>query len=507
MYFLKILLSLSGAVMLATLPGFFDINYGVGGLTIRAAGGAAAFVFIYTQSPHIPALKSTVAPVSPIEKHRTSRTSGADSFGNGSLPLMLALSFDPISFASSTRSITTVEAGARTGGEGGYGHQSGSGPVSVIMQTVTHTVVQVANSTLALLDRSSTLLRTAVSWIGQKVAHALETLLPLETFAVSELRDTLAELPDTTGAILDSALAPALSAIDGLSTQLGETSPLLNVVGDTVAVVPQVLNGTTAAVTDTVGNLTETVGDTLSSTVGTVNNLATGLLRDPRQAVALTGEAVGDLSKGLVDTTTGVLSATKGLTDGAGAQIAAITDKLNDVAPALVSQINPDFDRAARDADKLRENAGLLARGLGDVTAALPALPEVKSKGLLGLDTGRLGNGRLGGADRLGGGGERFNESAEIRGGCTNCLLQPIENTVSGASAVLNSGASRLGSGLSRAGAGSGSGSGRIGGGPASAGGSAAASAGPAGGPVSGVVNSVGSTLNRTTRGLLGGRR
>jgi hypothetical protein len=46
MYFLKILLSLSGAVMLATLPGFFDINYGVGGLTIRAAGGAAAFVFI-----------------------------------------------------------------------------------------------------------------------------------------------------------------------------------------------------------------------------------------------------------------------------------------------------------------------------------------------------------------------------------------------------------------------------------------------------------------------------
>jgi hypothetical protein len=44
MYFLKILLSMSGGVMLATLPGFFDINYSVGGLSIRAAGGAAAFV-------------------------------------------------------------------------------------------------------------------------------------------------------------------------------------------------------------------------------------------------------------------------------------------------------------------------------------------------------------------------------------------------------------------------------------------------------------------------------
>jgi hypothetical protein len=316
-------------------------------------------------------------------------------------------------------------------------------------------------------------------------------------------------LPDATGAIVDSALAPALSAIGDLSTQLGETSPLLNVVGETVAVVPQVLNGTTAVVTDTVSNLTGTVGDTLSSTVGTVNNLATGLLRDPGRAVALTGEAVGDLSKGLVNTTTGVLSATKGLTEGAGAQIAAITDKLNDVAPALVSQINPDFDRAAREADKLRDNAGLLARGLGDVTASLPALPDVNGKGLLGL-----GNGRLGGADRLGGDrvggdrlGERFNESAEIRGGCANCLLQPIENTVSRVGGVLNNGVSRLGSGLARAGAGSGAGSGTIGGGPASAGGSAGAGAGPTGGPVSGVVNSVGSTLNRTTRGLLGGRR
>ena len=57
MYFLKIILSLSGAVMLATLPGFMDVNYTVGGFSVRAAGGAAAFVFIYTQSPNLPVLK------------------------------------------------------------------------------------------------------------------------------------------------------------------------------------------------------------------------------------------------------------------------------------------------------------------------------------------------------------------------------------------------------------------------------------------------------------------
>src|SRR5262245_2084815 len=70
MYFLKILLSLSGAVMLATLPGFMDINYSVGGLSIRAAGGAAAFVFIYTQSPHLPALKTSVERQYPVERTR-----------------------------------------------------------------------------------------------------------------------------------------------------------------------------------------------------------------------------------------------------------------------------------------------------------------------------------------------------------------------------------------------------------------------------------------------------
>jgi hypothetical protein len=62
-YFLKIILSLSGAVMLATLPGFFDVSYTLSGFSVRAAGGAAAFVFIYTQSPNLPIIdKFQTAP-------------------------------------------------------------------------------------------------------------------------------------------------------------------------------------------------------------------------------------------------------------------------------------------------------------------------------------------------------------------------------------------------------------------------------------------------------------
>ena len=38
MYFLKIILSLSGAVMLATLPGFMDVNYTIGGFSVRRGG-------------------------------------------------------------------------------------------------------------------------------------------------------------------------------------------------------------------------------------------------------------------------------------------------------------------------------------------------------------------------------------------------------------------------------------------------------------------------------------
>jgi hypothetical protein len=502
MYFLKILLSLSGAVMLATLPGFFDINYGVGGLTIRAAGGAAAFVFIYTQSPHIPALKSTVAPVIPVESQRPRQSGSLGGYDRDSTPLLFALSIDPTGVASSfaTTNAITVETGGTMAAEGPQGglYASSSSMMSSVVQTVTSVIVRTARGALALLERSSTALRTAVAWLGEKAAYVLDKLLPLETLAISEFRETVTALPDATGELVGGALGPALSAVGELSVQLGETSPLLHVVGDTVGAVPQLLNGTTTVVTETVGNLTETVGHTLSGTVTTVHGLATGVLNSPTNAVALTGEAVGDLSKGLADTTKGVLASTKGLTAGVGEQIAAVTDKLNDVAPALVGQINPDFERSVRAAEKLREGPGLFRGGQSDLTAALPALPEVRSKGLLGFDQVHSRSERF---------GERFNESAEIRGGCTNCLLQPLENTVSRVGGVLDGPLSRLGGGgrLSSGGdAGGGGGGGPAGGGSGPAGGAGSAGPGPTGGgAVSSAVRSVGSTVSGATRGLL----
>jgi hypothetical protein len=55
-YFLKILLSLSCGVMVATLPGFINLDLTLPGIGLRAAGGAAAFVFVFTQSPSVPQL-------------------------------------------------------------------------------------------------------------------------------------------------------------------------------------------------------------------------------------------------------------------------------------------------------------------------------------------------------------------------------------------------------------------------------------------------------------------
>jgi hypothetical protein len=60
-YFLKILLSLSVAVLVATLPGFIELKYNLLGMTVRGAGGAAAFVFVYLASPGVPALRSVAS--------------------------------------------------------------------------------------------------------------------------------------------------------------------------------------------------------------------------------------------------------------------------------------------------------------------------------------------------------------------------------------------------------------------------------------------------------------
>ncbi|MDD1498999.1 hypothetical protein PVA19_11305 [Agrobacterium sp. CNPSo 3708] len=56
-YFLKILLSFSMAVLVATSAGFINLAFNVPGMAIRAGGAIAVFIFVFTQSPAVPALK------------------------------------------------------------------------------------------------------------------------------------------------------------------------------------------------------------------------------------------------------------------------------------------------------------------------------------------------------------------------------------------------------------------------------------------------------------------
>jgi hypothetical protein len=42
--------------MVGTLPGFLNVELTLPGIALRAAGGAAAFVFVYTQAPNVPQL-------------------------------------------------------------------------------------------------------------------------------------------------------------------------------------------------------------------------------------------------------------------------------------------------------------------------------------------------------------------------------------------------------------------------------------------------------------------
>ena len=148
-YFLKILLALSGAVMLATLPGFFDINYGVGGLSIRAAGGAAAFVFIYTQSPNIPNFsKPTAAPYSAPATPRQGTTSSNQHFDSDATPMLVALSIDPFGMASAMSSFT---AGSEAGGTNSGGTTilvSNDGTLPSYESTMVSTAVTVIRTSL-----------------------------------------------------------------------------------------------------------------------------------------------------------------------------------------------------------------------------------------------------------------------------------------------------------------------------------------------------------------------
>ena len=484
MYFLKILISLSGAVMLATLPGFFDISYGISGLTIRAAGGAAAFVFIFTQSPNIPNFhKETVAPhsapavtrpgTSSSIEHRDSSIGHRDS---DALPVLVSLSIDPMSVAS------LASGGTTNGGSEGTGawestilvdqEQTPSGVPSSMLATamtaVQGSAARLADGALHLLERIANALRDTVSWVGVKAMALLENLRAPKGMLASDIQAFIVSIPQATADLVNTAAAPAVAAVD----HLGEQMPVLDGLGDTVANLPGIL-------TTTVGNTVNSVGD-----------LVGGILHAPTDTLALTGKAVGDLTENLAGTTKEVLAATRGLAQGVNAQVSAITEKLNDVAPALISPISPTLQ-------KLDVATSGFHDAIGDVTSALPPLTAVLGSGEgLTLPPLPIPAVRGIGGQVIGG------QVEEVRGGCEHCVLQPLNL---GSRGDGTPGGGLLGGRLGGIGLGNGPG-----------GGSGAASSGTAGsvggigrsggGAVSSAVGGLGSAVGNTTRGLLGRR-
>lgn len=545
MYFLKILLSLSGAVMLATLPGFMDINYSVGGLSIRAAGGAAAFVFIYTQSPHLPALKSSIERQYPAERMRPGPTSSNDSFTEGAFPFMVALSLDPSGLfpGASTLMVDTSYPGVPAGpgqtviesndGDTGTGGGDtiligGSGSdqpstagavVTIVYEAARDGAVYIIGQAVAAVDSLATNLRMAVAWIGEKTATLVASLLPAETIPTAGIYEFVAELPKRTSELMNTALAPAIDAVGALTAQLEDSSSLLAHVGDTVRAapetlttavretaeaVPHVVHGTVETLNSTVGGLTDTVGDTLTSATGTVGGLVTGVLHSPKDAVTLTTQAVGSLTDTVADTTRGVLASTKTLAQGVGDQVRVITSTLNDVTPALIEKIDPDFDKHIAATGRLREaservlgGTGRLAGGLADHTASLPALSDVKLSDIHLPQAPALREPRL--LDRIGGGAGAVAPAP---------LLPPIAATaslpsISALDGAVSRAAGRAGSALS-GGIGSGAGS-SIGDGPG--GGGAVLGSAPVlgGGPILGPAPVLGGGSGPGRGGMGGG--
>jgi hypothetical protein len=503
MYFLKILLSLSGAVMLATLPGFFDISYGVSGLTIRAAGGAAAFVFIYTQSPNLPNFdKRTTAPYTITPSAPQNRTSGFRGAGGDGLPVLVALSLDPSSFSASESvimaSIPNDGGLLPRPGESGGGHaQDGSSFQAGILPAVNAAMIRLGDHARRLLDRAAAALRAGVSWLGGKAAQLAGQLQSLLAMPRSEIQALAASIPARTEDILNAAFSPAVSAVEQLAADIGQEAPLLVSVGDASQ------------------SLTQSVGETLSHATNTVTDLATGLLRSPGDALSLTSKAVGDLTEGLADRTKDVLAATQSVTQGVNAQLSAITEKLNDISPALIAPIRPEFGDIAAVTGRLADAA--------DTTSALPPLDGAAGLKLPVLD--RLSTHRMAAHDA--------GDSGNIPDGCVHCVLPPLDL---GGLGERHAGASGLGGALSGlggggalasagGGGGSSAGGGTGGAGPAGGilgggggllggGGSGGAGGDPSGGSgggglggaVSSTVGGVGSTLGRTTGGLLGKR-
>jgi hypothetical protein len=502
MYFLKIILSLSGAVMLATLPGFMDVNYTVGGFSVRAAGGAAAFVFIYTQSPNLPALKLDPAQARPAQRQPLAKSGNLSQLTNG-FPTLMAFSLVAPSLmwssapsnagAAQSGGVVEAEVTVEEPGAGVSLSEAVSADALAGLAAGANYARGAARQLLALLDRAAAGLRGGVAMVATKLGDLLGTVQTLigaapQTLAMAA-EDLAARADDLASGLFDDQGAPAgvlLDHVGDLATGLlgdvqNSVDGIVSTTDHTVQALTFGLQGTTHTVLNGTEKLAHGVIDLLEESTGGLTAGLTPAADRPVSGVTSTaGRIVDGVTPVVANTTSRVLG---GVADGAN----RLTEQLNAASPALVSKIDPDF------AAGLQLPAGL------ESDASVRLLEKVAEK----IDDG-------GRHAVFGGVGERHQLDARFAeplgreapssgptciGGCGEKLLSggggPLRDSLGGP----GTGQGRLLGSLS-------------GGGPAS-GGPIAAGAGGDGrayqGPVPSVVGSAGSLLGGATRRL--GRR
>lgn len=452
-YFLKIILSLSGAVMLATLPGFFDVSYSISGFSVRAAGGAAAFVFIYTQSPNLPVIdkyeKSTAPPIEEQQPHGE-RSDDKVSILNDEYPVLFVLSVSPVSFAPAFYQHQTL----RNSGSSSNSWKSEDWPEhqqtsvgAYFMGGDRGTITAIAGYMWAgfayaksALDAVASVARVLVDGVIRTVRSLLDLESVTPSPALNLFTEVWSQRQDLTGSLLngDDGVAESLfSSVELINSLvlsgIGQTlDNVINLTDRTVDPVIDVVDDTTQELVWTVHGTTDHIlysaDRLLGVATGALDNLTGGSLTQPVSKLA--HRTVGE-----VDTLTDVALPATVKTAGAVLHgvhngMDTITGKLNEISPKIVSRLDPEFAAAAEKSGnglrrgaaerpsntladmplpELSETAGLIDMPLDNLASGQPlfdALPSNDTSALTkgstciaGCDDGRrsrLANGRLG---------------------------------------------------------------------------------------------------------------
>jgi hypothetical protein len=510
MYFLKIILSLSGAVMLATLPGFMDINYTVGGFSVRAAGGAAAFVFIYTQSPNLPALKLDPAQAKPAQQQPLPKSDNLSQLTNG-FPTLMAFSLVPPGMMFS--SAQSRGADARSGGlaagvtintsgdsamvTGGLGGvtlgEAVSSDAHAVLGAVAGYARGAARRLLALLDMAAAALRDGVSRAAATVGDLLGAVKTLGGAPSQTIATITASLSSRADDLVSGLFGPEgapvgalLNQVGGLTTGLlgglqNSVDGIVSTTDRTVQALTLGLQGTAHTVLDGTEKLAHGVTDVLDTATG---GLTAGLTPAANRIVSgiasTTGRVVDDVTPVVANTTSQVLG-------GAGDGVGKLTEQLNALSPALVSKIDLDF--------AVGQTLLQLPEGL-EINGSIPLLDKVAGPLDNIADDGKRGL-LLSGAGERNLLADKFTDLSRVE------ALPAGPTCIGGCGGQLRDTVSALGGGQERL-LGSLNGSG-----PASGGGPAAVGAGGGGqtsqGPISSAVGATSSILGGATK-LLGRR-